>query len=213
MTEADWLSCTALDRLMKAVRDTGSDRKLRLFACACTRRVWDLLQSEETQQAVGLAEAYADGRVAASELRASPAAASIYFRSCSSAESASIVLSRFLASHYDLYNGARDSAQLARVVLAPGGSASVQKRRYAEQKAQCDLLRHIMGNPFRPLASPAHWPEPVVRLAEGVYAGEASAFALHDALLDAGHAELAEHFREGFHPKGCWATDLILGKK
>jgi hypothetical protein len=35
---------------------------------------------------------------------------------------------------------------------------------------------------------------------------------LHDALLEAGHAELAEAFREPMHPKGCWALDLILGK-
>jgi hypothetical protein len=28
-----------------------------------------------------------------------------------------------------------------------------------------------------------------------------------------GHAELAEHFRqERWHPKGCWAVDLILAK-
>jgi hypothetical protein len=35
------------------------------------------------------------------------------------------------------------------------------------------------------------------------YDGQDCAFALHDALLEAGHAELAEHFREGkSHPKG-----------
>ena len=54
----------------------------------------------------------------------------------------------------------------------------------------------------------------VVQLAESLYAGQDCAFALHDALLEAGHAELAEHFREErSHPKGCWVVDLILGKK
>jgi hypothetical protein len=39
------------------------------------------------------------------------------------------------------------------------------------------------------------------------------AVALHDALLEEGHAELADHFRqEAVHPKCCWALDLILGK-
>jgi hypothetical protein len=46
-----------------------------------------------------------------------------------------------------------------------------------------------------------------------MYAGEACHFALHDALLEAGHPELAEHFREEKdHPKGCWVVDLIVGK-
>jgi hypothetical protein len=74
--------------------------------------------------------------------------------------------------------------------------------------------RHISGNPFRPYPSPPSWPSTVVQLAESLYAGEDCAFALHDALLEAGHAELAEHFREErSHPKGCWVVDLILGKK
>jgi hypothetical protein len=44
-----------------------------------------------------------------------------------------------------------------------------------------------------------------------MYAGEDRSFALHDALLEAGHAELADHFRAKDHPKGCWVLDLILG--
>jgi hypothetical protein len=38
-------------------------------------------------------------------------------------------------------------------------------------------------------------------------------FALHDALLEAGCGELADHFTEPRHPKGCWALDVILGKE
>jgi hypothetical protein len=76
------------------------------------------------------------------------------------------------------------------------------------------LLRHIFGNPFRPYPSPPSWPSTVVQLAESLYAGQDCAFALHDALLEAGHAELAEHFRqETWHPKGCWVMDVILGKE
>jgi hypothetical protein len=67
--------------------------------------------------------------------------------------------------------------------------------------------------PFRPYPSPPSWPSTVVQLAESLYAGQDCAFALHDALLEAGHAELAEHFREeNSHPKGCWVVDVILGK-
>jgi hypothetical protein len=76
------------------------------------------------------------------------------------------------------------------------------------------LLLHLFGNPFRPPSASAHWPSTVVQLAEALYNEQDCAFALHDALLDAGHAELADHFRqEQRHPKGCFALDLILNKK
>jgi hypothetical protein len=97
--------------------------------------------------------------------------------------------------------------------MAIGASVS-EKAAKAEAKVLCDLFRHVVGNPYRPYAPPAHWPATVTQLAESLYAGEDCAFALHDALLEAGHAEVAQHFRdEQWHPKGCWALDLILGKK
>jgi hypothetical protein len=80
-------------------------------------------------------------------------------------------------------------------------------------KEQLRVVREIFGNPFRPYPAPPSWPSTVVQLAESLYAGQDCAFALHDALLEAGHPDLGEHFREKDHPKGCWVLDLILGKK
>lgn len=83
----------------------------------------------------------------------------------------------------------------------------------AELCSRAVMLRHIIGNPFRQHPTPSSWPSAVVKLAEAMYAGEECSFALHDALLEAGHPELAEHFqREQWHPKGCWVVDMILGK-
>lgn len=85
--------------------------------------------------------------------------------------------------------------------------------RTAEEAAQASLLRHIIGNPFRPYPTPPHWPATLQQLAQSLYDGNDCTFALHDALLEAGHGELAEHFRtETDHPKGCWVVDLLLGK-
>lgn len=76
-----------------------------------------------------------------------------------------------------------------------------------------------------PLSKPEHWPATIVQLAEALYNGQDCSFALHDALLEAGHAELADHFRHqrqhpkgyralsGQHVRGCWAVDLVLGKE
>lgn len=82
----------------------------------------------------------------------------------------------------------------------------------AQRDIHAQVFRHLVGNPFRPYPAPTSWPSTVVKLAEAMYAGEYCSFALHDALLEAGHPELAEHFREKDHPKGCWAMDVILGK-
>lgn len=74
----------------------------------------------------------------------------------------------------------------------------------------CGLLREFV-NPF--IHHPGRFGSScVIQVATSLYAGDPCHFALHDALLDAGHAELAEHFREPYHPKGCWALDLLLGK-
>jgi hypothetical protein len=68
------------------------------------------------------------------------------------------------------------------------------------------------GNGWLPGESPV-LPTVVTRLAESLYAGDQSAaMPLCDALIEAGHGELAEHFRAGLHPKGCWVVDLITGR-
>jgi serine/threonine protein kinase len=57
------------------------------------------------------------------------------------------------------------------------------------------------------------WPAHVHGLAAALSAGERCHFALHDALLDAGHPEMAAHFSEPQrrHLPGCWALERILG--
>jgi hypothetical protein len=49
-------------------------------------------------------------------------------------------------------------------------------------------------------------------LANALHDGEDCHFALADALMEAGFYELAAHFEDPCHPKGCWAMDAILRK-
>jgi hypothetical protein len=77
---------------------------------------------------------------------------------------------------------------------------------------QAALLRHVVGNPFQRKVAIGLLSSAISTLADALYTGEPCHYALHDALLEAGHADLAAHFREPYHPKGCWALDLILGK-
>src|ERR1700722_7037034 len=76
MTEADWLACTSPDPMLEYLSTHGSDRKLRLFACACARRHWDLLPEDSCRRAVEVSEQYADGEVTRAELERTWQAAS-----------------------------------------------------------------------------------------------------------------------------------------
>src|SRR5262245_50713594 len=70
MNEHDWLSCTDPDAMLAYLRSRGtaSGRKLRLFAVACSRRVWPWVD-ELGRAAVEAAERYADGLAGSEELR------------------------------------------------------------------------------------------------------------------------------------------------
>src|SRR5262245_37264337 len=77
MTEAEWDTCDDPQGMLEFLRRTGkaSDRKLRLFACACCRGAWRLFNSKAVRAAVEVSERYADGQAPAAELRDARAAA------------------------------------------------------------------------------------------------------------------------------------------
>jgi hypothetical protein len=68
MTEAEWLQCSDPEHILPFLRDRISDRKLRLFACACCRRQWPLIKDERLRAAIEVAERFADGQVRVREL-------------------------------------------------------------------------------------------------------------------------------------------------
>jgi hypothetical protein len=101
--------------------------------------------------------------------------------------------------------------------------------RRREQAAHADLLRDILGNPFRTLlplpASLPSWQDGLImRMLEAIEEEQwlpsgqldmARLAVLADALEDAGctGAELLAHLRSlGPHVRGCVAVDAILGR-
>ena len=100
------------------------------------------------------------------------------------------------------------------------------------RRRMCELLREIVGNPFRPWQAVSDFygggfvqpdgltvrtTDAVRRLAAGVHAEAAfdRLAILADALEEAGATDpelLAHCRRPGGHVRGCWALDVALGR-
>src|SRR5215204_4919218 len=61
MTEAEWLEGVELGPMLAFLQGRASERKRRLFAAACCRRIWRRLKDGRSREAVNVAERYADG--------------------------------------------------------------------------------------------------------------------------------------------------------
>src|SRR4051812_19272592 len=70
MTEDEWLTSTDPQAMLAFVRESGRlpERKARLLACACCRRVWDVLPDERSRRAVGVAGRFAGGAAGQAEI-------------------------------------------------------------------------------------------------------------------------------------------------
>jgi hypothetical protein len=240
MTEAEWLGTTKtdqfpdialngmLDALLEQLRTHCSARKLRLFACACCRRVWHWL-GKKSRQVVEVAEHFADGAATIEELSVARELGyqtyHAYHGDCCrhNAQGAPISAAEVVNSAPEAVSAA---GQTTMSVLDAWGAGHNEKRisyeKYVgEAEALNHLFRDIFGNPFRPIAvNPAWltWKDGTVRrIARAIY--DERAFdrlpILADALADAGcdDADILAHCRSGGeHVRGCWVVDLLLGK-
>jgi hypothetical protein len=225
MTEAEWLAADDLKPMLALLQGKASDRKLRLFACACCRRIWHLLADEASRTAVELAERYADGTATATHRTTARAAAKRAVKRAVGVE--------YLRAAEVAWCAIATRVQVRRVAEdgLPGYCYGGRRRDdLSEQHSvQSGYIRCILGNPFRltPPVNPAWlaWNGGTVRtLAEAAYEERqlpegsldtARLALLADGLEDAGcgEAELLGHLRgPGPHVRGCWALDLLLGK-
>src|SRR5262249_42567173 len=120
MTEQEWLACTDLPLLIKILRANGQDRKLRLFACACVRRLGKELLSAQVREgvkAIEVAERFADGYASAQELAAA------YHTGQSAWSAAEMAWASMISGGMAVALQEASSAALYVVMHTPGASA------------------------------------------------------------------------------------------
>jgi hypothetical protein len=221
MTEAEWLACSNPGKMLEFLESMASDRKWRLVACACCRRIWHLLTDERSRKAVEAAEQFADGEIEASKLAAAHAAAWPVLTTSSDAA--------YYPGQAALCAAAPKPVRLVlayankAVALTQARHLSGDWNKQMEQgwAASCDLLREIYGNPFGPVSLNPAWLTSnggtVPKLAQAIYDDRrfSDLPILADALEEAGcdNAEILAHCRQpGEQVRGCWVVDLLLGK-
>jgi hypothetical protein len=222
MTDAQWLACSDPRPLLAEVSGRISPRKVRLLICACCRRVWDLLLDERCRRAVEVAERYADGRADDATLEVARRGADATYQR-GRGQGGPLAFRHCGAAHLALQATAR------RVRFDPRENeflrGAKERKEKAERKARSDLVRDLLGNPFRPAAVDPAWQTPTVTalaraaydersLPEGTLDPHRLA-VLADALEEAGctDPEVLGHLRSpGPHFRGCWSLDLALGR-
>jgi hypothetical protein len=219
ITESQWLAAGSWFPVCEVVRRRENARRMRLFGCACCRRLESLLADERSRTAIEVAEQFADGAVKRAALDAARAVANAAVKDLGQTEykwepdgwaaNAAEMVAHGTAKIYFQLAASRAAEAI--------GQAGVRTNA-AERAIQFGLLRDIFGNPFRVVTFESLWrTDTAVTLAKQMYESrEFGAMSiLADALQDAGcdDEDVLAHCRnEGLHVRGCWVIDLVLGK-
>jgi hypothetical protein len=203
VTETEWLACENPLAPLAFVAARGSDRKRRLFYCACCARVLDgapphrrLFRGvypgsfQKLERALRVVEQFAEGLVGSDALAEArrdaedsvyvPASIDYGGETGLDREAAAVVAAAIEHPVPGDVLTACWRATDSQSARTPGGEGS---RRTDEARWQATVLRDVFGNPFRPVAiDPACLTPDLVSLAQAAY---------DDRLLPGGELDLA----------------------
>lgn len=227
MTEVRWSKCNDPTSLIAFVIGAATDRQLRLFACACCRRIWNRLTIDIGHRAVIAAESHADGLLSDEALLKERCHAEIVKAAHPITADAAAYSTTWVDTDV---NSAYTHIPSLRIALGVDDAATIaaaNSSNYdAERSIQADIARDIFGNPFLPM--------PILSLADNrtiqnfarlAYEERTEdgtlnrhrMYVLADALeINGCRDELVlSHLLEptGSHYRGCWALDLLLKKR
>ena len=218
VTEAEWLACTDPQPMLEYLRGKASDRKLRLFACACCRRLWHLMNDKRSRDAADVAEEYADGLLMDVDFSCHfDAWRAALYKSRQSRGRRSVYAAILTSCHFDAWHSALYTSRSTAKSVGRGGD------KFSEYEVQAALLCDIFGPlPFRPITLGPSWltwhSGLLVSMARRMYDSRdfSDMPVLADALEESGcqDQDILRHCRSGGeHVRGCWVVDLLLGKE
>ena len=232
MTEQEWLACTHPTPMLDFVRGKASDRKLRLFAYACCRLAGFGCSD--------IPERFADGKATADEMAdlmrevesegVEIAKARVgwpgggYTLTPATCEPDAQTAARDTAYYVaaEMSYRAAEASEQTETMTKESQQRIIEDERKRAQALLADLLREIIGNPFRCCEVPPFWLQwndgTIGKISQGIYDEHAfdTISILADAVEEAGcdNAEILGHLRgSGPHFRGCWVVDLLLGRK
>jgi len=187
VTEQEWLACTDPEQMLEFLRGKVSDRKLRLFAVACCRRIEHLFVDRHQRESLDIAERHADGFATDEELESARNANDVELSAHPGqlAEHAAKKAAFFVAID-DAYWAAIERRNAAYAVIFQADpeplewwrepssdehgrrltpftegdlwlNAAGRAAAIAEATVQCELLREIFGNPFKLVSVDPAW--------------------------------------------------------
>jgi hypothetical protein len=222
MDEKTWWTGDDLAGMKRAACISHSERKLRLFGCACCRRMWPILNRKKLRHAIEVAERFADGFTNDEErIQAYRSVAkSIQHFDVDSTEG-----QEALYAVVYVLGTANFAGNYAPEMAMDALAAALRNQplaREAEAFVQMELLRDIFGPLlFRWIPFAEEWREwrrgCLPKLARTIYEDEHFDLLpiLADALQDAGCSDtdvLTHCHSKTRHVRGCWVVDWVLGK-
>jgi hypothetical protein len=185
MTESDWFASISPEPMLEHLGKGASPRKRLLFACACVRRIWPILEDERLRKCVTVAERFADGKISVRVLakarrlarrerrkretqeqregnwRARAARAAAQAIGALLAKGGPILIAPSdVRDPPDVVSATRSARTAARAAEAEReenlGGVIKPIRRLASHDA-VELMHEIFGNPFRLLALDPRW--------------------------------------------------------
>jgi hypothetical protein len=248
MTEAEWLASGDPAPMLEFLRgqmvpkvlqlgagrtrevqhypDAKADRKLRLFACACCRRMWEDLTDDRSRKAIEAAERFADRQISQSQLKSACGAArkvrTVDISDWSTHDFSRDALYQAVQAAHEVARSAQTIPSRAQLMARlPDGivqrviswAEASNIPRSDELARLAAFLRDIFRNPARPLPPR---PEAGAPLAEKIYAGDWALIPyLGEWLQEHGYWSEGEHCLDPNiqHVKGCWVVDWVTGRE
>src|SRR5262245_53412189 len=160
MTEQEWLQATEPKPMLEYLRGRASQRKLRLFAVACCRRVERLFGDKRTRRAVEISEQYADGMATTKEVadaRGTARAFSYDYTHYTNPAWYPSSAAVHVCEHRAWSAASNTSWYAAHYFPRKEEEEDAERAEHQERRHQCLLLRDIIGNPFCSIILDSAW--------------------------------------------------------